>query len=183
MTSTALRRLSLLLLVYPRIAALAFLAAAVIASCADFVPATTSLTPIMNASGIALDCGWKRIALARATSAFCKLVRAAAAACSPKAFLKPSLDQAETPVVASPAAAVCSESGLLVAHSRIKEAAVLLGDLALMHACQCDIIRTGARSATCGKAAKPACLATRLFAGLETSVARMLLSIAIAVLP
>src|SRR5580704_416332 len=42
---------------YPRIAALALTAASVIASLADLVPETTSLTPIMNASCIALDCG------------------------------------------------------------------------------------------------------------------------------
>src|SRR6201998_2734298 len=46
--------------------------------------------------------------LARSTSAFCKLVSAAAGACVPTAFLKRSLDQADTRVVASPAAAVCS---------------------------------------------------------------------------
>src|SRR2546429_3313192 len=103
---------------YPRIAALAFSAAAVIASFADFAPETTSLTPIMKASWMGLDFGWKRIALARSTSAFCKLVSAAAAARGPNAFLKPSLDQAETRVVASPAAAVCNDVGLLVAHNR-----------------------------------------------------------------
>src|SRR6266436_7448251 len=106
---------------YPRIAALAFSAAAVIAFFADFAPETTSLTPIMKASWMGLDCGWKRIAFARSTSAFCKLVSAAAAGCGPNAFLKPSLDQADTRVVASPAAAVCSEIGLLVAHSRNKK--------------------------------------------------------------
>ena len=50
---------------YPRIAALAFSAAAVIASFADLAPDTTSLTPIMKTSRMDLDCGWKRIALAR----------------------------------------------------------------------------------------------------------------------
>src|SRR5258708_37492570 len=168
---------------YPRTAALAFSAAAVIALFADFAPETTSLTPIMKASWMGLDCGWKRIALARSTSAFCKLVSAAAAACGPSAFLKPSLDQADRRVVASPAAAVCSEVGLLVAHSRNKKAARLFRDLALMHACQCDMKGTGERPSTWGKAAKAACLATRLLAGLEMSVARTLLSIAIAVLP
>ena len=48
----------------------------------DFDPETTSLTPIMKASRMGLDCGWKRIALARSTSAFCKLLSAAAAACA-----------------------------------------------------------------------------------------------------
>src|SRR5258708_2037523 len=168
---------------YPRIAALAFSAAVVIALFADFAPETTSLTPIMKASWIGLDCGWKRIALARSTSAFCKLVSAAAAACGPNAFLKPSLDQADRRVVASPAAAVCSEVGLLVAHNRNKKAARLFCDLALMHACQCDMKGTGARPSAWGKAAKAACLATRLLAGLAISVARTLLSIAIAVLP
>ena len=42
---------------YPRITALAFSAAAVIAAFADFAPETTSLTPIMKASWIGLDCG------------------------------------------------------------------------------------------------------------------------------
>src|SRR5689334_18181588 len=72
---------------YPRIAALAFSAAAVIAVFAGFAPETTSFTPIMNASRMSLDCGWKRIAFARSTSAFCRLVSAAAAACGPNAFL------------------------------------------------------------------------------------------------
>src|SRR6266700_2458302 len=161
--------------------ALAFSAAAVIAAFADFVPETTSLTPIMKASRMGLDCGWKRIALARSTSAFCKLVSAASAACAPNAFLKPSLDQADTRVVASPAAAVCNDVGLLVAHNRNRKAARLFRDLALMHACQCDMKGTGARPARCGKAANSACLATRLFAGLEMSVAKLLLSMASAV--
>src|ERR1700726_947920 len=105
------------------------------------------------------------------------------AACEPNAFLKSSLDQADTRVVASPAAAVCSEVGLLVAHNRNKKAARLFRDLALMHACQGDINGTAARPLRWGKAAKAACLATRLFAGSEMSLARTLLSIAIAVLP
>ena len=42
---------------YPRIAALAFAAASVIALFADFSPETTSLTPIMKASWMGLDCG------------------------------------------------------------------------------------------------------------------------------
>ena len=42
---------------YPRIAALAFSAAVVIAFFADFAPVTTSFTPIMKASWIGLDCG------------------------------------------------------------------------------------------------------------------------------
>src|SRR3977135_1055823 len=168
---------------YPRIAALAFSAAAVIALFAGFAPETTSLTPIMKASWMGRDCGWNRIALARSTSAFCRLVSAAAAACGPNAFLKPSLDQADRRGVASPVAAVCSDVGLLVAHSRNRKAACLLRDLALMHACQCDMKGTGARPSAWGKAANAACLATRLLAGLEMSVARTLLSIAIAVLP
>ena len=45
----------------------------------------------------------------------------AAAACGPNAFLKPSLDQAERRVVASPVAAVCNEVGLLVAHGGNKK--------------------------------------------------------------
>src|SRR5438128_2100336 len=163
--------------------ALALSAAAVIAAFADFVPETTSLTPIMKASRMGLDCGWKRIALARSTSAFCKLVSAASAACRPNAFLKPSLDQADTRVVASPAAAACSEVALLVAHIRNKKAARLFRDLELMHACQCDMKGTGGRPARCGKVANSACLATRLLAGLEMSVAKLLLSIAMAVLP
>src|SRR6266849_7160258 len=162
--------------------ALAFSAAAVIAAFADFVPETTSITPIMKASRIGLECGWKRIALARSTSAFCKLVSAASAACAPNAFLKPSLDQADMRVVASPAAAVRSEVGLLVAHSRNRKAARLFRDLELMHACQCDMKGTYVRPAICGKAANMAWLATWLFAGLEMSVAKLLLSIAIAVL-
>src|SRR5882724_1247434 len=170
-------------LLYRRIAALAFSAAAVIAFFADFAPETTSLTPIMKASWMGLDCGWKKIALARSTSAFCKLVSAAAAACGPNAFLKPSLDQADKRVVAKPAAAVCSEVGLLVAHSRNKKAARLLRDLALMHACQCNMKGTAARPSRWGKAAKADCLATRLRAGFEMSVAKLLVSIAIAVLP
>src|ERR1700726_1096180 len=105
------------------------------------------------------------------------------AACEPNAFLKSSLDQADRRVVASPAAAVCSEVGLLVAHCRNKKAARLFRDLELMHACQCDIKGTGARPAACGKAANSACFVTRLLAGLEMSVAKLLLSIAIAVLP
>src|SRR5712691_338293 len=137
----------------------------------------------MNASWTGLDCGWKKIALARSTSAFCKLVSAAAAACGPNAFLKPSLDQADRRVVASPAAAVRIEVGLLVAHSRNRKAARLFRDLELMHACQCDMKGTGARPGRCGKAANMACLATWLLAGLEMSVAKLLLSIAIAVLP
>src|ERR1700739_3050610 len=99
----------------------------------------------MKASWMGLDCGWKRIALARSTSAFCKLVSAAAAACVPNAFLKPSLDQADTRVVASPAAAVCSEVGLLVAQIRNKKAARLFRDLALMQACPCGLHGTAAR--------------------------------------
>src|SRR5271169_4842741 len=130
---------------YPRITALAFSAAAVIAIFAGFAPEITSFTPIMKASRMDLDCGWNRIALARSTSAFCRLVSAASAACAPNAFLKASLDQADSRVVASPAAAVCSEVGLLVAHSRNKKAARLFRDLALMQACQCDINGTAAR--------------------------------------
>src|SRR6478735_2898872 len=168
---------------YPRIAALALSAAPVIASLADFAPLTTSFTPIMKASRISLERGWKRIALARSTSAFCKFVSAASAACGPNAFLKPSLDQADTRVVASPAAAVRSEVALLVAQSRNRKAARLFRDLELMHACQCDMKGTGPRPARCGKVANPACLATRLFAGLEMLVAKLLLSIAIAVRP
>src|SRR5712691_398131 len=121
----------------------------------------------MKASWIGLDCGWKRIALARSTSAFCKLVSAAAAAWGPKAFLKPSLDQADR----------------RVAHSRNRNAARLFCDLELMHACQCDMKGTGERLSAWGKAAKVACVATRLFAGSEMSLARTLLSIAMAVLP
>src|SRR4051812_21806640 len=121
---------------YPRIAAFAFRAAAVIGFFADFAPETTSLTPIMKASWTGLDWGWKKIALARSTSAFCKLVNAAAAACGPNALLNSSLDQADTRVVASPAAAACNAVGLLVAHSRNKKAARLFRDRALMHACQ-----------------------------------------------
>src|SRR6202795_4267529 len=131
--------------------ALAFSAAAVIAAFAEFVPEPTSLSPIMKASWMGLDCGWKRIAFARSTSAFCKLVSAPAAACGPNAFLKPSLDQADTRVVASPAAAVCSEVALLVVHSRNKKAARLFRDLELMHACQCDIKGTGARPLAWGE--------------------------------
>src|SRR6185436_11107712 len=137
---------------------------------------------IMKASRMDRESGWKRTALARSTSAFCKLVSAASAAWAPNAFLKPSLDQAETRVVASPAAAVRSEVGLLVAHSRNRKAARLLRDLALMQACQCDMKGTEARPGTCGKGANTACPATWLFAGLEMSVAKLLLSIAIAVL-
>src|SRR5260370_35036793 len=95
---------------YPRIAALAFSAAVVIALFADFAPVATSLTPIMKASWMGLDCGWKRIALARSTSAFCKLDCAAAAACEPNAFLNSPLDHADTRYVASPAAAPRCES-------------------------------------------------------------------------
>src|SRR5246127_648856 len=168
---------------YPRIAALALSAAAGMTAFAGFAPEITSLTPIMKASRMVLDCGWKRIALARSTSALCRLASAASAACAPNAFLKPSLDQAETRVVASPAAAVCSEVGLLVAHCRNRKAACLFFDLELMHACQCDMKGTGSRPGRCGKAANAACLATRLFAGLEMSVAKLLLSIAVAVLP
>src|ERR1700757_3281624 len=168
---------------YPRIAALAFSAAAVIATFAGFSPETTSLTPIMNASRMVLDCGWKRIALARSTSASCRLVSAASAACAPNAVLKLSLDQADTRDVASPAAAVLSDVGLLVAHSRNRKAAGLFCDLELMHACQCDMKGTGLRPGRCGKVANPACPVTRLFAGFEMSVAKLLLSIAIAVLP
>src|ERR1700748_3437681 len=124
------------------------------ASFADLAPDTTSLTPIMKTSWIGLDCGWKRIALARLTSAFCKLLSAASAACRPNAFLKASLDQADTRVVASPAAAVRSEVGLLVAHCRNRKAAFLFFDLELMHACQCDMKGTGSRPGRCGKAAK-----------------------------
>src|SRR4051812_39746813 len=167
---------------YPRIAALAFAAAAVIASFAGLAPETTSFTPIMKASMIGLDCGWKRIALARSTSAFCRLVSAASAACVPNAFLKPSLDQADTRVVASPAAAVRIEVGLLVAHSRNRKAARLFRDLELMHACQCDMKGTEVRPGRCGKAANTAWPTTWLLAGLEISVAKLLLSIAIAVL-
>src|SRR5712664_4431648 len=116
----------------------------------------------MKASRIGLDCGWKKIALARSTSAFCKLVSAAAAACGPNAFLKPSLDQADRRVVAKPAAAVCNDVGLLVAHCRNRKAACLFRDLELMHACQCDMKGTGARPARCGKVANSACLATWL---------------------
>src|SRR5258705_4267092 len=170
-------------LCYPRMAALAFSAAAVIALFADFAPETASLTPIMKASWMGLDCGWKRIALARSTSAFCKLVSAAEAAWGPNAFLNPSLDQADRRVVASPAAAVCNDVGLLVAHSRNRNAARLFCDLELMHACQCDMKGTGERPSAWGKAAKVACVATRLFAGSEMSLARTLLSIAMAVLP
>jgi phosphoglycerate-specific signal transduction histidine kinase len=47
-------------LCYPRIAALAFSAAAIIASFADLAPDTTSFTPIMKTSWMGLDCGWKR---------------------------------------------------------------------------------------------------------------------------
>src|SRR5262249_41195479 len=137
----------------------------------------------MKASWMGLDCGWKRIALARSTSAFCKFVSAAAAACGPNALLKPSLDQADRRVVASPAAAVLSEVGLLVTHSRNKKAARVFFDLELMHACECDMKGMGPRPARCGKAANSARLATRLFVGLEMSVAKLLLSIAIAVLP
>jgi len=111
------------------------------------------------------------------------LVSAASAACRPNAFWKASLDQADRRVVASPAAAVCSEVGLLVALCKNRKAACLFFDLELMHACQCDMKGTGVRSGRCGKAANPACLATWLFAGLEMSVAKLLLSIAIAVLP
>src|ERR1700676_3666995 len=78
---------------YPRIAALALSAAVVIASFADFAPETTSLTPIMKASWMGLDCGWNRIAFARSTSAFCRLISAASAACLPNALLNASLDQ------------------------------------------------------------------------------------------
>src|SRR4029450_11349663 len=81
---------------YPRIAALAFAAALVIAIFAGLAPETTAFTPIMKASRMDRESGWKRNALARSTSAFCKLVSAASAACAPNAFLKPSLDQAET---------------------------------------------------------------------------------------
>src|SRR5437867_471114 len=137
----------------------------------------------MKASRIGLECGWKRIALARSTSAFCRLVSAASAACAPNAFLKPSLDQADTRVVASPAAAVRSEVGLLVAHIRNKKVARLFRDFELMHACQCDMKGTDVRPATWGKAANTALSVTWLFAGLEMSVAKLLLSIAIAVLP
>src|SRR6267378_863861 len=97
--------------------------------------------------------------------------------------LKASLDQADRRVVASPAAAVCSEVGLLVAHCSNRKAACLFRDLELMHACQCDIKGTGPRPGRWGKAANPACLVTWLFAGFEISVAKLLLSIAIAVLP
>src|ERR1700751_2249213 len=168
---------------YPRITALAFSAAAAITLFADFAPETTSLTPIMKASWIGLDCGWKRIAFARSTSAFCRLVSAAVAALGPNGFLKAWFGQADSRVVASPTAAVCSEVGLLVAQSRKRKAARLLCDLELMQACQCDMKGTGLRPATCGKAANSACLATRLFAGSEISLASTLLSIAIAVLP
>src|SRR5579883_126774 len=168
--------------VYPRIAALALSAAAVITTFAGFAPEIASLTPIMKASRMIRDLGWKRIALARSTSAFCRLVSAASAACAPNAFLKPSLDQADTRVVASPAAAVLSEVGLLVAHSRNRKAARLCCDLEFTHACQCDMNGTGERPGRCGKAANPACFATGPFAGLEISVAKLLLSIAIAVL-
>src|SRR5207253_10038448 len=120
---------------YSWIVALVFSAALVIAIFADCAPENTSLTPIIKASRMGLDCGWKRIALSRSTSAFCKLVSAAAAACEPNAFVKPSPDQADTRVVASPAAAVCSDVGLLVAHSRNRKAAPLFRDLQLMHAC------------------------------------------------
>src|SRR5246127_570342 len=157
---------------YPRIAALAFSAAAVIATFAGFSPETTSLTPIMNASRMVLDCGWKRIALARSTSASCRLVSAASAACAPNAFLKPSLDHADTRVVASPAAAVLSEVGLLVAPCRNRKAAPLLRDLEFTQACQCDMKGMGVRLGRCGKTANSACLATWLFAGLEMSVAK-----------
>src|ERR1700756_3701575 len=145
---------------YPRIAALALSAAAGMTAFAGFAPEITSLTPIMKASRMVLDCGWKRIALARSTSALCRLASAASAACAPNAFLKPSLDHADTRVVASPAAAVLSEVGLLVAHSRNRNAARLFCDLEFTQACQ----------------------ATRLFAVLEMSVAKWLLPIAIAVL-
>src|SRR6266511_4874099 len=151
-------------LCYPRIAALAFSAALVIAIFAGFAPVTTSFTPIMKASRIGLECGWKRIALARSTSAFCRFVSAASAACAPNAFLKSWLDQADTRVVASPAAAVRSEVGLLVAHSKNRKAARLFRDLELMHACQCDMKGTDVRSATCGKAANTALSVTWLLA-------------------
>src|SRR5262245_66593510 len=118
----------------------------------------------MNASRIGLDCGWKRIALARSTSAFCRLVSAASAAWAPNAFLKFSLSQADTRVVASPAAAVRIEVGLLVAHSRNRKAARLCLDLELMHACQCDMKGTDVRPATRGKAANTALSATWLLA-------------------
>src|SRR5579872_3074901 len=124
---------------YPRIAALARSAAAVMTTFAGLVPEITSLTPIMKASRMVLDSGWNRIALARSTSASCRLVSAASAASAPNAFLKPSLDQADTRVVASPAAAIRSEVGLLVAHCRNRKAAFLFFDLELMHACQCDM--------------------------------------------
>src|SRR5437879_13857315 len=137
---------------------------------------------MMKGSMSGLDCGWRRIALPRSTSAFCKLVSAASAGCAPTPFLKSPLDQADTRVVASPAAAVRIEVGLLVAHSRNKKAARLLRDLELMHACQCDMKGTEVRPARCGKAANTALSATWLFAGLEMSVAKLLLSIAIAVL-
>ena len=136
----------------------------------------------MKASRMGLESGWKRIALARSTSAFCKLVSAASAACAPNAFLKFSLDHADTRVVANPAAAARSEVGLLVAHSRNRKAARLCRDLELMHACQCDMKGTEVRPVACGKAANTALPATWLLAGLEMSVAKLLLSIAIAVL-
>src|ERR1700756_176637 len=163
---------------YPRIAALALSAAAGMTAFAGFAPEITSLTPIMKASRMVLDCGWKRIALARSTSVLCRLASAASAACAPNAFLKPSLDHADTRVVGSPAAAVLSEVGLLVAHSRNRNAARLFCDLEFTQACQCDMKGTGERPERCGKVPNPAWLATRLFAVLEMSVAKLLLSIA-----
>src|SRR5258705_11273180 len=88
----------------------------------------------MKASWMGLDCGWKRIALARSTSAFCKLVSAASAACGPNAFLKPSLDQADTRAFASPAAAVRIYEGLPAAHTGTKKAARSFRDLKCMNA-------------------------------------------------
>jgi hypothetical protein len=70
---------------------------------------------------------------------------AAAAACEPNAFLKPSLDQADTRVVGQPRRGGLQRVGLLVAHSRNRKTACLYRDLALMHACQCDINGTAAR--------------------------------------
>src|SRR5260370_35358240 len=90
----------------------------------------------MKACWMGLDCGWKRIALARSTSAFCRLVSAAAAACGPNAFLKSSLDHADRRVVASPPAAVSSEVGLLVTPSRNKKHDLFFRDLAYLKSCQ-----------------------------------------------